>query len=204
MIRGLVLVSLLAAGFMLSSELGARGSVLDTTSTTGTETVTTTQGTETTSPTTSTAAETTTRAPTTSTRKTEATTPAQVYTPPQTHPAVVRPMVVAPPAHAPTTPRRQSTKPPARRALHLPRASVINRPTIQLVSVSPAPRDNLRRALVAAGFGVALLLFGVGALPAEAVRSRTAALFLYERRIVLVLAGAAVFAAAGLAVLLGK
>jgi hypothetical protein len=81
---------------------------------------------------------------------------------------------------------------------------VINRPTIQLVTASPTPSDNVRRALVAAGFGIALLLLGIGALPAAAVRPRTAALFLYERRIVLVLAGAAVFAAAGLPVLLGK
>jgi hypothetical protein len=203
MIRGAILVSLLAAGFMLSFELGARGGVLDTTTTASTETTPTTQATETTSPTTSTAVETTTQAPTTSTR-TGTTTPWQVYRPPQAPPTVVRPAVVAPPAHAPTAAGTPSATPPARRVVHLPRESVISRPTFQLADVSPARRGTLRRAFVAAGFGIALLLFGVGALPADAVRPRTASVFLYERRIVLVLAGAAVFAAAGLAVLLGR
>jgi hypothetical protein len=202
MIRGAILVSLLAAGFMLSFELVARGGVLDAT-TASTETVTTTQATETTSPTLSTAVETTTQAQTTSIRAVTST-PWQVYRPPQAPPAVVRPAVVAPPAHTPTTAPRPSAKPAARRAVRPPRATVISRPSVQLVNMSPAPRDTLRRAFVAAGFGIALLLFGVGALPADAVRPRTAALFLYERRIVLVLAGGAVFAAAGLAVLLGR
>jgi hypothetical protein len=201
MIRGAILVSLLAAGFMLSFELVARGGVLDTT-TASTETVTT-QASETTSPTTSTVVDTTTQTQTTSRRRVTTTTPWQVYRPPQVHSAVVRPTVVLPP-HAATTARRESAKPPARRAVQLPRASVITRPSLQLITVSPAQRDTLRRALVAAGFGVALLLFGVGALPADAVRPRTAALFLYERRILFVLAGAAVFAAAGLAALLGR
>jgi hypothetical protein len=202
MIRGAILVWLLAAGFMLSFELVASGGVLDTT-TGSTETVTTTQPTETTSPTTSTAVETTTQAPTTSTRAVT-TTPWQVYRPPQAPPVVVRPAVVAPPAHATTTAPRPSVKPPARRAVRPQRATVISRPTVQLVNVSPPPRDTLRRAFVAAGFGIALLLLGVGALPADAVRPRAAAVFLYERRVVLVLAGAAVFAIAGLAVLLGR
>jgi hypothetical protein len=57
---------------------------------------------------------------------------------------------------------------------------------------------------VLAGFGVAMALFAIGALPAGIIRPRGAALFVVDKRAVVVLAGTALFAAAILALLIGR